>query len=55
MCLKGSAHGFITLADERGVFYFVDELYSPEYERGVRYDDPAFKLQWLTVPTVISR
>jgi dTDP-4-dehydrorhamnose 3,5-epimerase len=51
---KGFAHGFITLDDATEAFYFVDEFYSPEYERGVRYDDPAFKLQWPTAPTVIS-
>ena len=37
---KGFAHGFITLADDTEAFYFVDEFYAPEYERGVRYDHP---------------
>ena len=39
---KGFAHGFLTLADDTEAFYFVDEFYSPELERGVRYDDPQF-------------
>ena len=43
---KGFAHGFITLADDTEAFYFVDEFYSPEHERGIRYDDPRFKLSW---------
>jgi len=51
---KGFAHGFITLADDTEAFYFVDEFYAPESERGVRYDDPTFKLQWPAAPTVIS-
>ena len=34
--------------------YFVDEFYSPEHERGIRYDDPRFKLTWPIAPTVIS-
>jgi dTDP-4-dehydrorhamnose 3,5-epimerase len=51
---KGFAHGFLTLADDTETFYFVDELYSPEHERGIRYNDPRFKLRWPVVPTVIS-
>jgi dTDP-4-dehydrorhamnose 3,5-epimerase len=51
---KGFAHGFITLADDTEVFYFVDEFYSPEHERGIRYDDPSFKLTWPIAATVIS-
>jgi dTDP-4-dehydrorhamnose 3,5-epimerase len=51
---KGFAHGFVTLADDTEAFYFVDEFYAPEYERGVRYDDPTFQLEWPIKPTVIS-
>jgi dTDP-4-dehydrorhamnose 3,5-epimerase len=51
---KGFAHGFITLADDTEAFYFVDEFYAPEHERGVRYDDSTFQLQWPETPTVIS-
>jgi dTDP-4-dehydrorhamnose 3,5-epimerase len=51
---KGFAHGFMTLADDTEAFYFVDEFYSPEYERGVRYNDPKFALHWPMAPTVIS-
>lgn len=51
---KGFAHGFITLADDTEAFYFVDEFYAPEYERGIRYNDPRFALQWPTSPTGIS-
>jgi dTDP-4-dehydrorhamnose 3,5-epimerase len=51
---KGFAHGFMTLADDTEVFYFVDEFYSPENERGIRYDDPKFKLQLPAPPSIIS-
>ena len=51
---KGFAHGFITLQPDTEAFYFVDEFYSPEHERGVRWDDPKFKLNWPAQPTVIS-
>jgi dTDP-4-dehydrorhamnose 3,5-epimerase len=51
---KGFAHGFLTLADDTEVIYFVDEFYSPEHERGIRYNDPRFNLQWPQAPAVIS-
>jgi dTDP-4-dehydrorhamnose 3,5-epimerase len=51
---KGFAHGFLTLADDTEAFYLVDEFYSPESERGIRFDDPEFDLQWPDTPTVVS-
>jgi dTDP-4-dehydrorhamnose 3,5-epimerase len=43
---EGFAHGFQTLADDTEVFYQMSEFYSPEYTRGVRWDDPAFAIVW---------
>jgi dTDP-4-dehydrorhamnose 3,5-epimerase len=51
---KGFAHGFITLVPDTEAFYFVDEFYGPEQERGVRWNDPKFALQWPIVPAVVS-
>jgi dTDP-4-dehydrorhamnose 3,5-epimerase len=51
---KGFAHGFITLAEATETFYLVTELYSPEHERGIRWNDPKFGIQWPLAPTVIS-
>ncbi len=51
---KGFAHGFLTLVDKTETIYFVDEFYSPEHERGIRYNDPKFKLRWPEAPIVIS-
>jgi len=51
---KGFAHGFITLEDDTEAFYFVDEFYAPERERGVRWDDPRFALSWPLAPVVLS-
>jgi dTDP-4-dehydrorhamnose 3,5-epimerase len=51
---KGFAHGFITLVEDTEALYLVDEFYSPENERGIRYDDPKFRLQWPAAPTIIS-
>ena len=51
---KGFAHGFITLADDTEAFYFVDAYYAPEQERGVRWNDPKFAIQWPIEPVVLS-
>lgn len=51
---KGFAHGFVTLQDHTEAFYFVDEFYAPEHERGVRWDDPKFKIDWPEAPAVLS-
>ncbi len=48
------AHGFQTLADDTEVFYQVGEVYTPECERGARYDDPALGIPWPLPVTVIS-
>lgn len=40
------AHGFQTLEDDTEVFYQMSELYHPECARGVRWDDPAFRVIW---------
>ncbi len=48
------AHGFITLEDNTEVFYQVSQFYSPEHERGVRYNDPAFGIKWPLDIEVIS-
>ncbi|PGM56737.1 dTDP-4-dehydrorhamnose 3,5-epimerase [Bacillus sp. AFS053548] len=43
---KGFAHGFMTLTDDAEVQYKVDELYSPECDRGILWNDPVIQVQW---------
>jgi dTDP-4-dehydrorhamnose 3,5-epimerase len=43
---EGFAHGFQTLEDNTEVFYLMSEFYAPEYARGVRWNDPAFGIEW---------
>jgi dTDP-4-dehydrorhamnose 3,5-epimerase len=43
---KGCAHGFQTLEDNTEVFYQMSEFYHAESARGVRWDDPAFGIEW---------
>jgi dTDP-4-dehydrorhamnose 3,5-epimerase len=40
------AHGFQTLVDDAEVFYMVSSPYAPASGRGVRWDDPAFRVAW---------
>jgi dTDP-4-dehydrorhamnose 3,5-epimerase len=42
----GFAHGFQTLEDDTEIFYQMSEFYSPQYARGVRWDDPIFGISW---------
>ena len=51
---EGFAHGFQTLADNSDVTYQVSEFYTPGAEGGIRYNDPAFEIQWPLDVTVIS-
>jgi dTDP-4-dehydrorhamnose 3,5-epimerase len=50
----GMAHGFQTLADDSEVFYQMAEFYHPESAAGVRWDDPAFGIDWPIRPPILS-
>lgn len=43
---KGFAHGFLTLTEDVEIQYKVDEYYSPECDRIIRFDDPAIGVDW---------
>lgn len=51
---EGLAHGFLTLSDDAEVFYQMSEVYSAEHARSVRWNDPAFGIQWPGEVLVIS-
>jgi dTDP-4-dehydrorhamnose 3,5-epimerase len=51
---EGFAHGFQTLSDNSALIYHHTEFYTPGAEGGLRYDDPAFSIQWPLPVTVIS-
>jgi len=50
----GCAHGLLTLEDNTEIFYQMSEFYHPELSRGVRWNDPAFKITWPAAIEVIS-
>ena len=43
---QGFAHGFLTLTDNVEFRYKVDNFYSKEHDRGIRYDDPTANVDW---------
>jgi dTDP-4-dehydrorhamnose 3,5-epimerase len=53
---SGLAHGFQTLTDDCEVLYQMGNRYVPEAARGVRWDDPAFGIEWPPIdgPRTIS-
>jgi dTDP-4-dehydrorhamnose 3,5-epimerase len=51
---KGFAHGYQTLEDDTIVSYFVSEFYQPGSEKGVRWNDSAFSIDWPLEPQIIS-
>ena len=53
---EGIAHGFQTLADDSTLFYQMSTAYEAEAATGVRWNDPAFQIDWpLTDPIVNDR
>lgn len=51
---EGFAHSFITLVEDIEVFYMVSEFYTPGKERGIRWNDPSFDIEWPTKDPIIS-
>jgi dTDP-4-dehydrorhamnose 3,5-epimerase len=43
---RGFAHGFVVLSESATFTYKVDNYYSPEYEKGVAYNDPKLNIDW---------
>lgn len=51
---EGCAHGFLTIEDNSEIFYQMSELYHPETACAVRWNDPAFGIEWPGKVEVIS-
>lgn len=42
----GFAHGFYVLSESADFLYKCTELYAPQYDRCLRWDDPSVGIQW---------
>lgn len=51
---RGFAHGFITLTNDVEVLYKADNLYAPECDGNIRWDDPEIGIKWPIDPVVLS-
>ena len=51
---KGFAHGFITLDDDTEILYMISVPYLPGFDRGVRWNDPAFGIAWPIEPAFMA-
>ncbi len=52
---EGFAHGFEVLSDEVDFEYYCSNIYSPEHERGILYNDPFLNISWNTVKPKLSK
>ncbi len=51
---EGCATGYLTLEDNSEIYYNTSAFYAPDAATGVRYDDPAFQIDWPREITVLS-
>jgi dTDP-4-dehydrorhamnose 3,5-epimerase len=51
---EGCAHGFQTLEDDTEVFYQMSAPYSADHARGVRWNDPAFGIEWPAAERIMA-
>lgn len=52
---RGFAHGFVTRTNDVEFVYKVDCIYSKEHDRSIRYDDPAFGVEWGEPHPILSQ
>ena len=51
---RGFAHGFLVLSDEAIFTYKVDNVYAPQAEAGVRWNDPQLGIEWPIDPKEVQ-
>jgi len=51
---RGFGHGFCTLTEVSEVVYKVDNVYSPQHERGIIWNDETLKIDWPTQNPILS-
>ena len=50
---RGFAHGFLVLSDEAIFTYKVDNVYAPQAEAGIRWNDPQLGIEWPINPAEV--
>ena len=52
---RGFGHGFVTLTEDVEFCYKVDNLYSKECDRGIRFNDPTIGVDWGIADPILSQ
>lgn len=52
---RGFGHGFVTLTEDVEFCYKVDNLYSKECDRGIRFNDPSIGVDWGVEDPILSQ
>ena len=55
MIPRGFAVGYLTLEEDTEVLYYSDNVFEASAQKGIRWDDPLFRIQWLTFNPDLSR
>jgi len=50
----GCANAFLTMSDQTIVHYYMADFFNPDTYKGIRYNDPAFDVDWPCAPNIIS-
>jgi dTDP-4-dehydrorhamnose 3,5-epimerase len=50
----GFAHGFCTVLPNTEVQYKVDKFYAPEFDSGIRWNDPTLSIPWTVAEPILS-
>lgn len=50
---RGMAHGFLVMSDEAVFTYKVDNIYAPQAEAGIRWNDPDLAIEWPIDPAKV--
>ena len=52
---RGFSHGYLALQDDTEVLYKTDQIYSPEHERGIIWNDPEIAIKWPVETPIVSK
>ena len=51
----GFANAYLTLKPNTKILYYMSKYYKPKFGKGIRFNDPLFKISWPKKPRVISK
>ena len=52
---RGFAHGYVSVEEDSEILYLTTEEYSPQFERGILWNDPTLKIDWGVDSPIVSQ